>query len=155
MSELQKVCLLLDKLCLEAFILMEQHIETKINLERCMCDGETYLAKSRYIMGQNKVSALQLPTEDSPEINASAVIHSEKDDTVYGQKLFDLELKNSKDPDYHSQNPLRWFGILVPQDLHNAQTKYKQALAWCVQSANVQTKLNETCFITSAFDRLM
>ncbi|KAK5641031.1 hypothetical protein RI129_009578 [Pyrocoelia pectoralis] len=146
MSELQKISLLLDKLCLEAFILMEQHIETKINLERCMCDGETYLAKSRYIMGQNSVSALQLPTEDSPEVDPLAVVHAHKDDSVYGQKLLELELKKKpSDPDDHYQNPLRWFGVLVPQDLQKAQAKYKQALSWCVQSVNVQTKLNETC----------
>ncbi|XP_031352980.1 coiled-coil domain-containing protein 115 [Photinus pyralis] len=146
MGELEKVSLLLDKLCIEAFILMEQHIETKINLERSMCDGETFLAKSRYIMGQNCVSALQLPTEDSSEMDASAVLHSHKDDTAFGQRLLELEIKKkSSDPDCRIQDPLRWFGVLVPQDLHKAQVKYKQALSWCVQSVNVQTKLHETC----------
>ncbi|KAK4874395.1 hypothetical protein RN001_013755 [Aquatica leii] len=75
---------------MEALKLMEQHIQAKMSLELSMCDGETYLAKSRYIMGQNQVSFLQLPTEDSPEFEAIARVHTDDDDNTYGQKLIHL-----------------------------------------------------------------
>ncbi|KAK4874358.1 hypothetical protein RN001_013718 [Aquatica leii] len=139
MIKLDIVCILLDKLYLKALKLMEKHIQAKICLELCMCDGETYLTKSRYIMGQNQVSFLQLPTEDSAEFESIARVHT-GDDNTYGQKLFDLEIKKQSNSDNRFQNPLNWFGVLVPQDLHKAQDKYQQALSWCIQSANIQTK---------------
>lgn len=148
MSELQRVCNILDKLCLDALVLMEQYIENKLNLETSMCDGEAHLAKSRYIMGQNQVTPLQFPTAESSEINALATVNTVKDDNCYGQKTFQLEITKKStaiENNEQYQDPLKWFGVLVPQDLHRAQAKYKQAVIWCVETANLQIRLMETC----------
>ncbi|KAF2879743.1 hypothetical protein ILUMI_26430 [Ignelater luminosus] len=142
-ENLSKVCSILDKLMLETLMLIEKYIDLKINLETTMCDGEAHLAKSRYIMGQNCVSALQLPIKDSAEFPAIATVHSH-DDGKFGGKSFDLEFeKNPKNENGESFDPLRWFGILVPQDLHRAQMKYKQAVTWSVECANLQMEIHQ------------
>lgn len=92
-------------------------------------------------MGQNSVSNLQLPTENSPEFNALTIVHTNEDE--FGVKHFDLE---SHKPDNETYlNPSKWFGYLVPHDLQFAQNLYRQALQWLVQAANVQNRLRENC----------
>lgn len=141
----ETVCNLLDKLTLEKLLLTEKLIKTKLELENCMCDGESYLAKSRYIMGQKNVSSLQLPGSESSEFEALAVVNSSQDDFF---KSFDLEMKKPNRDDGENstlKDPMRWFGYLVPQSLHQAQARYRQALHWVVVSANLQMKLDEIC----------
>lgn len=138
---LNKICEVLDKLTIDALTLMEQEIQVKLELEKSMSDGEAHLAKSRYIMGQNYVSTLQLPTENSSEFNASAVLNVEENSDVFSDKTLDLEFKKD---DQECKNPLRWFGVFVPQNLHYAQAKFKQALVWAAKSANIQIQLNNT-----------
>lgn len=140
-SDVNTICEVLDKLTIDALTLMEQEIQTKLELEKSMSDGEAHLAKSRYIMGHNFVSTLQLPTENSNEFNASAVLNVEENSNTASDKTLDLEFKKD-DPE--CANPLRWFGVFVPQNLHYAQTKFKQALVWAAKSANIQIQLNNT-----------
>ncbi|KAJ3646304.1 hypothetical protein Zmor_023896 [Zophobas morio] len=141
MTELDKICTVLDKLTLDALTLMEEEIQIKLNVENAMCGGETHLAKSRYILGQNSVSSLQLPTENSPDFDAVTTVVGEDDEELFGQKARTLEVvKNEEQID-----PVRWFGYLVPQDLYHSQSMFKQALQWIIRAVNVQTRLIETC----------
>jgi hypothetical protein len=141
MSDLDKICTLLDKLTLDALTLIEEEIQTKLNIENAMCGGETHLAKSRYILGQSSVSSLQLPTENSPDFEATTTVHSEEDEELFGAKLRHLEAEKKEE----QTDPVRWFGYLVPQDLYHAQTMFRQALQWIIKCVNVQTRLVETC----------
>lgn len=55
---------------IRALELMEKHIQCKLKLQEIMKSGCLDLAKARYIMGTHNVSYLQLPTEESAEIEA-------------------------------------------------------------------------------------
>lgn len=143
-ANLDEICSVLDRLTLDSLTLMEEHIQTKLELENSMNEGEINLAKSRFIMGHKNVSELQLPTEDSPEFDALAVVHPQEEENFFDQNLYDLEIRQ-KGSEEKLKDPLRWFGILLPNNLHQAQSKFKQALLWAVKCANLQTQLNETC----------
>ncbi|XP_060522527.1 coiled-coil domain-containing protein 115-like [Cylas formicarius] len=139
-EDLDKICDVLDRLTLDALTMMQEEIELKINAENAMIGGEMHLVKSRYILGQNNVSALQLPSENGHEASALVKVHETEDE--FGLKQFDLE---SNKPDETRPNPIRWFGYLTPQSLSYAQNLYRQALQWIVQAGNVQLRLTETC----------
>lgn len=147
--DLEKICEILDKLTLDSLTLMEQEIQQKLELEKCMCDGESQLAKSRYIMGRNSVSALQLPSTDN--IVASAIVRREDNDNLYTDEVLELEVK--KKPE-ESTNPIRWFGVLVPQNLYDVQNKFKQALLWAVKAANTQCQLRAVCVKIAQLEEL-
>ncbi|KAK9693161.1 hypothetical protein QE152_g34382 [Popillia japonica] len=142
--DIDKICTTLDKLTLDTLTLMEEHVQLKLNLENSMNDGILNLAKTRYIVGQNNISSLQLPAEDSPEIEAIAVIHSEEDEKL-GYRTHDLEIIKKSENTSKIQDPLKWFGVLLPQNLHMAQNRFKQALVWIGEIANVQSRLNYNC----------
>lgn len=134
-EDIDKICTLLDKLTLDALSLIEEEVQTKIQIENAMCSGETHLAKSRYILGQNNVSSIQLPTENSNEFEATAVVINS------GSIARELEVVKQEE----QIDPVRWFGYLVPQDLYHAQSMFKQTLHWVVRAANLQTQIIETC----------
>ncbi|KAG5858454.1 hypothetical protein JTB14_026454 [Gonioctena quinquepunctata] len=141
-EDMDKICNTLDKLTLDALLLMQEEIHLKLNVENAMCGGESHLAKARYIMGQNNVSDLQLPTDNSPEFAAAVkVIRNIEEHSQ--EKSYDLMLIKKTD-DETVQEPLRWFGVLVPQNLNHAQNMFRQALQWSVQAVNVQAKLQDT-----------
>lgn len=149
--DLEKICEILDKLTLDSLTLIEQQVQNKLELEKCMCDGESQLAKSRYIMGRNSVSALQLPTENGLDINASAVIKREEDENLYTDEVLELDLKSKQE---ESSNPIRWFGVLVPKNLYDVQAKFKQALVWVVKAANTQWQLRAVCIKIGQLEEL-
>ncbi|CAG9859450.1 unnamed protein product [Phyllotreta striolata] len=137
-EDLDKICETLDKLTLDALFLVQEEIDLKLNVENAMSGGEAHLAKTRYIIGQNNVSALQLPTENSAEF--SSVIKVEGSESLLGANTYTLrEIKKSEDETV--QEPLRWFGFLVPQNLNFAQKMFRQALQWSVQAVNTQNQL--------------
>ncbi|XP_072395233.1 coiled-coil domain-containing protein 115 [Diabrotica undecimpunctata] len=140
-AELDKVCQILDKLTLDSLLLVQEQIELKLNIENAMSGGESHLAKSRYILGHNNVSALQLPTENSPEFSSCLKVVG--NDTTLGRKCYELrEIKKTEDET--AQEPLRWFGVLVPQNLTFAQKMFRQALQWSIKSVNIQNQLLDT-----------
>lgn len=143
-EEIDKICTTLDKLTLDTLTLMEEHIQLKINLENSMNDGILNLAKSRYILGQNSVSSLQLPTVDSQEVDATAVIHAEEDEKL-GYRTHSIEIARKSENNSQIQDPLKWFGVLVPQSLHTAQNRFRQVLNWITQIGNVQSRLDYSC----------
>ncbi|XP_017785034.1 PREDICTED: coiled-coil domain-containing protein 115 [Nicrophorus vespilloides] len=137
--DLDRINSILDKLTLDSLTLMEKHIQSKLELEKCMSEGESNLAKARYIKGQNAVSQLQLPTEDSKEFNALATVHRDKNSKLQ-EEVFDLEIRKAT----NEENPLKWFGILIPQSMHKAQDDYKRSLHRVKESANIQVQLHQT-----------
>lgn len=143
-NDLDRICTTLDKLTLDTLTLMEEHVQVKLNLENTMNDGILNLAKSRYILGHNNVSSLQLPTEDGQEFEAATVIHSQEN-KVLGYKMYDLEIMKKSDDSTKLQDPLKWFGVLVPQNLHTAQNRFRQALTWIGEIANIQERLDYNC----------
>lgn len=142
-KDLDNICDTLDKLTLDALTLMEEKVKLALNTENAMCGGEAHLAKARYIMGHNNVSSLQLPTENSPDFTAVAKVYPNEDEKLFGETSYELHLTKKSD-DETVQDPIRWFGVLVPQNVNYAQNMFRQALQWAVQAVNVQKQLRET-----------
>lgn len=140
-EDVDKICTILDKLTLDALLLIEEEIQTKLNIENAMSLGETNLAKARYIMGQNKVSTIQLPTENSPEFTAAVKVYPNESDKLFNNKSYEIQPTEKSE---NVQDPIKWFGVLVPQTLTQAQKMFRQALQWTVKAVNVQTELHET-----------
>lgn len=138
MEKPEEISELLDKLTLESLNLIEQDIQTKINIEKLANDGSLHMAKSRYIQGQNSVSLSQLPTENSSEFNALQTLKESKDDL----NIPVLELETEKiDKASGFIDPMNWFGVLLPQSLYHARDKFKKAIELSIESANIRVKL--------------
>lgn len=132
---------------------MEQQIEQKLKIETTMTEGEAHLVKSRFIMGHKNVSSLQLPTENSNTIEPIiTVTEIDNDETYLGKPKLQLYLKEcTKTPTEDKSNnknvrdPIHWFGVLVPRNLHLAQSSFRTAIEHVVDCANTQTRLNQVC----------
>lgn len=152
-EKLHKLNKLLDKLTLEMLVLMEQHIEQKRRIETLMTEGEANLAKSRYIMGHKNVSALQLPTELSNDIDPAVTVEEMGDDErFFGQPTLTMNVEDfikagseNGGDSRNVQDPKNWFGVLVPRNLTSAQANFKDAISVVVDCANTQTRLNRIC----------
>jgi len=132
---------ILDKLLIDSLTLTQRHINLKLELESLMHDGEDGLVRARYIMGRNSLSKLQLPSEDSNDVNAAAKVEFEEDSDVSAAGINERSLVMEKFDDLHA-NPIKWFGILVPASLHNAQDRFKRCLYKVVECVNVQKMLD-------------
>lgn len=159
----ERINKLLDKLCLEMLVLMERQIEQKRKIEMSMTEGESHLVKSRFIMGHRNVSALQLPTENSPDITAGVTVRQSDKETYLDQPLLELNVEPLTKPKPNAltetgldekeiektnsnvQDPIHWFGLLVPKNLHLAQASFSSAVSWVVDCANTQIKLHQVC----------
>lgn len=155
-EDLDKICSVLDRLTLDMLVLMQRQMQYKLNIEKSMTDGELHISKSRYIMGHKNVSSLQLPTENSPDIDASITLEEIQDDpSMFGKPRLKMNIEeytkankseDSTETDVKNvQDPVNWFGVLVPRDLRLAQGKFKDALDWVVDCANNQIRLHQTC----------
>ncbi|XP_031776884.1 coiled-coil domain-containing protein 115 [Nasonia vitripennis] len=55
----------------------------------------------------------------------------------------DISLKKSNKEEETPQDPIKWFGVLVPQSLKTAQKHFQDALYLAVKIANVQAQLTK------------
>lgn len=131
---MDSTCNLLDKLVLKQLHLMEEKMQCELNIQSSINNGSIHLAKSRYIMGQSSVSITRLPTESSPDFAASTLCETIKEDNVKQLKVVENTAENTV-------NPLRWFGVLVPQNLHKAQSIFQNTINFVVECANVQMQI--------------
>lgn len=107
----------------------------ELNIESSINSGCFNLAKSRYIMGQTSVSKERLPTEASTEFSASTMCEATAEDG-------EIKIKVVKN-DSNTVNPIHWFGVLVPQNLHKAKSIFQNALNFIVECANIQVQIQE------------
>ncbi|CAH0731919.1 unnamed protein product, partial [Brenthis ino] len=136
-SSMETVCDLLDKLVLRQLHLMEDKMCCELNIEKSINNGSIHLAKARYIMGQSSVSKERLPTESSPEFSALTVCETVEEDNI-------KQLKIIENDDKSVANPIHWFGVLVPQNLHKAKNIFQNAVNFVVECVNIQLQLTET-----------
>lgn len=127
---------LLDKILLHQLHLMEEKMNYELNIESSLNEGNIHLAKTRYIMGQSSVSTARLPTENSPDFTATIICDSVKVDNVKQFIVAESKAENIV-------NPLRWFGVLVPQNLHKAQSIFQGTINYVVECINVQLQIQE------------
>uniref|UniRef100_A0A1B6CZ24 Vacuolar ATPase assembly protein VMA22 n=1 Tax=Clastoptera arizonana TaxID=38151 RepID=A0A1B6CZ24_9HEMI len=137
----------LDNLAVRILELMNEHIECKMNIERLVRTGCLDLAKSRYIMGNNSVSALQFPTDDVTPLTSIETSTNDGKTTFHLNKTIPDVKKLSSEEDQvldknKEKDPLKWFGVLVPQNLRQSKTWFEKALDISVQCANVTSEIN-------------
>lgn len=126
---------LLDRLTIRQLHLMEEKMCRELDIESNINSGCFNLAKSRYIMGQTAVSKERLPTEASSEFSASTKCETIEEDGEIKFKIVDN--------DCNTVNPIHWFGVLVPQNLHKAKSIFQNALNFIVECANIQIQIQE------------
>ncbi len=56
---------------------------------------------------------------------------------------FDISLRKSNKEEEVLQDPIKWFGVLVPQSLKSAQKHFQDALYLTVKIANIQAQLTK------------
>lgn len=132
----------LDDLSIRILQLMNDNINCKMNIERTVRAGCLDLAKTRYILGStNSVSTMKIPTEN---LSATTTVVS---GVTGDEQVFELKrvthqpsVGNTSKP--KNQDPLKWFGILVPANLRQGQSWFVKAIDYGVQSATVTAQLN-------------
>ncbi|XP_046993278.1 coiled-coil domain-containing protein 115 isoform X1 [Schistocerca americana] len=168
--DIEETCKKLDLLCIEELEIMEEYIRCKVELEKLMKAGFLNIAKARYIMGKTSVSSLQLPSEDASDVTALCKVVLDKKSSAedrefqlmldfkdQGKQVDDVTpaprkrnitdenklMEEKPDSKFKTQDsdPLRWFGVLVPQNLRQAQTNFQSALPLVIECANLQLKL--------------
>lgn len=91
--------------------------------------GHHMLASARYKLGFDRVSASQLPGEDSEHLATWRVTCDEG-----GRAALEAVTPAPKDS-------LRLFGVLLPQEMKLAQQAFQKAAALAVEMANLQKDL--------------
>ncbi|XP_055641995.1 coiled-coil domain-containing protein 115 [Toxorhynchites rutilus septentrionalis] len=151
MESRDDICLLMDKLMIQSLELIEQEVKLKTNIETITNDGQLDLAYTRYTKGPNSASAVQLPTEDYKEFKALCSVEETRDE------LGDVKLNLTKHEVNHESgyiNPLRWFGILIPETLQKARDKFSRSLEYVVECANVQIELRNLLLCYEQLNKL-
>ncbi|KAH8386217.1 hypothetical protein KR200_006486 [Drosophila serrata] len=129
---------LLDALYLDMFHLIEEHTQSRVNLERANASGAILLARTRFQHGgSNSVSTAQIPTENSAEFNALCRVVDSGDG-----KGISIE-RQAVDKSKGYVEPLQWFSVLPPMSLRNAVSKFKNCVELVAESANLQRQLGD------------
>lgn len=129
--------------------LMSQYVACKVNIEQYIKAGCLDLAKARYILGNKSISSLQLPTEENVGVTAQFKVTVEENsegklkcehykipvdsNVILRGKSFEKEFP---------KEPLKWFGVLVPQSLRRAQTTFQNSLEIIIENTNIQLDLH-------------
>ncbi|XP_055614151.1 coiled-coil domain-containing protein 115-like [Uranotaenia lowii] len=143
-----EICQLMDKLLIRSLELVQEEVKLKTYIESTTNDGQLSLAQTRFYKGPTSVSAVQLPTEDSKEMNPLSALEETIDDV--GNPQVQL-VKYPVDKEAGYPDPIKWFGVLVPASLQKARTTFGKALDYVVDCANVQMELRN---VLLAYDQL-
>ncbi|XP_032675161.1 coiled-coil domain-containing protein 115-like [Odontomachus brunneus] len=131
----------IDELLLRKLELIEEKIRETIQMEWLLKDGYIELAKAKYICGKENIGILQVPSNTDTMIslfNLETKIMNENDDT---RSCFDISLKNFNNEVNKPADPIKWFGILVPQNLKNSQQRFQESVYHAIKIANIQMQL--------------
>lgn len=148
-ESINDICKAIDENLLRNLELMEEKISINIQIENILKDGHIELAKAKYIRGKENVSVLQVP-EDDEKVATLFELETKLTGEETGKIVpnFDISLKQlNKDGD-DIRDPMKWFGVLVPQSLRTAQKRFQESLYLVVRAANVQAE------IASVLDKL-
>lgn len=132
---------LVDKLTIEMLDLIEQQVKCKINIENLIGQGQIHIAKTRYTQGTRTVSTSQLPTENSQEFKALRTVN--RVDNDLGDIQLNLHVEKVNKEDGHI-DPIKWFGILVPQSMQLARDAFHKSIEYTCECANIQSSLWRT-----------
>lgn len=129
----------LDELVIRNFELMEEQMVANLQLEQSLRNGKLELAKTRMLRGKENIGMIQVPIykdDISPLFNLETS-PPEENSSAFPQ--FSISLK-SQSSDENNSDPLKWFGILVPQSLKSAQKYFQDATYNAVKIANLKAE---------------
>ncbi|XP_055253301.1 coiled-coil domain-containing protein 115 isoform X2 [Moschus berezovskii] len=149
----------LDLLLLQLLGDLEQLEAKRQALNARVEEGWLSLSKARYAMGAKSVGPLQYASHMEPQVR---VCTSEAQE---GQKFWMVRagaqtpeevgsreaalrrrkgLPRTPEPDSSPapQNPLKWFGILVPHSLRQAQASFREGLQLAADMASLQSRIS-------------
>ena len=158
----------LDELALEYLLLNQNLIDTKLMLEQLMKEGYMGLAQSRYTMGRSSsISCLQLPNEEwepfdanlkvkrseclrqeinvkfnylSLDYDAEPNVVENLDSQLVNRKKSKTEKEITK-TSVGKKDPLKWFGVLLPNTLKQSQKNFTRAIELTVEASNIQNEV--------------
>ncbi|XP_014475258.1 PREDICTED: coiled-coil domain-containing protein 115-like [Dinoponera quadriceps] len=131
----------IDELLLHKLELIEEKIRGNIQMEILLKDGYIELAKAKYIRGKQNIGILQVPSNTDTMISLfdlETKVTNENDNTV---QYFDISLKKSNNESDSPGDPIKWFGVLVPQNLKNSQKRFQESVYLATKIANIQVQL--------------
>lgn len=131
----------IDELLLCKLELIEKKIYENIQMEILLKDGYIELAKAKYIRGKENIGILQVPsnTDMMSLFDLETKLMNENNKTV---PCFDVSLKKlNNEVDGSTTDPIKWFGILVPQNLKNSQKRFQESVYLGIKIANIQVQL--------------
>lgn len=135
----------IDELLLHKLELMEEKVRANVQMETLLKDGHIELAKAKYIRGKENISVLQVPNNEDTVISLFDLETKINEDDDYLAAPFDISLKKPND-EAESKDPIKWFGVLVPQSLRNSQKRFQESIYLAARIANVQAELTSVLF---------
>ncbi|XP_043266150.1 coiled-coil domain-containing protein 115-like [Colletes gigas] len=146
-ESIDDICKAIDENLLHNLELMEEKISVNVQLENVLRKGHIELAKAKYIRGKESISILQVPDNDEKVATLFELETKITEETGKIIPNFDISLKKL-DKEDEIQDPIKWFGVLVPQSLRIAQKRFQESLYFAIRAANIQAE------ITSISDKL-
>lgn len=134
----------IDELLLRKLELMEEKVRENVQMETLLRDGHIELAKAKYIRGKESISILQVPNNEDTvtslfDLATNATNDNDNDNDPVA--CFDISLKKSSSETDGPRDPVKWFGVLVPQNLKNSQKRFQESIYLAAKLANVQAEL--------------
>ncbi|XP_046743025.1 coiled-coil domain-containing protein 115 [Diprion similis] len=140
-GSVDEVCAALDKFTLQSLELMEEKVSVTLQIEEMLRDGHIELAKSRYIRGMENIGMLQVPTE-AGQFESLFKVQKELNEESIPQ--FDVINRKYNDEGREIPDPIKWFGVLVPQNLRNAQKRFQAVAQLSGKCGNIRTEIIST-----------
>ncbi|PBC33108.1 Coiled-coil domain-containing protein [Apis cerana cerana] len=147
-ESIDDICKAIDENLLRNLELIEEKININVQMEKILRDGYIELAKAKYIRGKESISVLQIPVDDDRVVTLFELETKLTEETGKIIPNFDISLKKLDKIGNEIQDPIKWFGVLVPQSLRIAQKRFQESLYLIVRAANIQAE------ITSVVDKL-
>lgn len=140
-TTIDDVCEKLDNLSIRSLELMDERIALTIQLENQMRDGHIELAKARYIRGKESVGLLQIPQDTTMNSLFNLETKYTNDDTNKSITTVNFDISMKSKNNIENQDPIWWFGVLVPQSLKTAQKRFQESIYISAKIANIDAEL--------------
>ncbi|XP_078035055.1 vacuolar ATPase assembly protein VMA22 [Augochlora pura] len=147
-ESMDDICKAIDENLIRNLELMEEKINVNVQMENMLRDGHIELAKAKYIRGKECISVLQVPDDEEKVVTLFELETKMTEETGKIIPNFDISLKKVDEDGGEIPDPIKWFGVLVPQSLRIAQKRFQESIYLAVRSANVQAE------IASVLDKL-
>lgn len=128
-----------NKFLLNPQVFVEDKIDGSSQREQTSIDNSNLSGlRKRNVCQQSEQTEKDTDENKIVEIETLGQRANTEEVNVHGQEADKKKEKNGKTS---LQDPLKWFGVLVPQSLRQSQINFKQSVNTVVQIANIQENL--------------